>query len=130
MSTHNLNPRQLAFANRILDGDCTQEQAAIDAGYAKKTARSQASALMTNPNIVAYIAEQRSKLQESAIASREDVLKAMSEILHGKHSAEGKRDAAGRTAAAREISKISGYYEPEKLEVSGSFVDRIRRRSK
>lgn len=127
---HNLNARQLKFAERILDGNCTGKQAAIDAGYVPASAEVTSSQLLRNPKVAAYIAEARAATEERAAISRERAAECMQEILEGKHRENGEADATGRIGAYNALAKTFGWNEPEKIEVSGSLVDRIRRRSK
>lgn len=118
-----MTTKQFKLCEAILDGKKPSEAGKI-AGY--KTAVTTSGAL-ANANVSEYISLCRKKASSSAIMTREEVLENLAEIAKGKHADEGKRDATGRTGAMREISKISGFYEPEKQEVSGSLVDRIRK---
>ncbi len=130
MSDHGLNPRQLTFARRILDGDCSHAQAAIDAGYAAGSAAVTASRVLMNANVRAYIEEKRAVTEEKTGISRERAAECMLEILEGRHREEGCKDSTGRIGAYNALAKTFGWNEPEKLEVSeGSWVDRIRQRS-
>ena len=61
-----LSPKHLKFANGILSGK-TQEQAYIDAGYAKTSAISKASRLVTNGNIQKYLELSKHEAQEVAL---------------------------------------------------------------
>lgn len=68
-----LSPRQEQFiAEYLVDLNATQ--AAIRAGYSEKTAREQASRLLSNVNISQRIAEKRQELADNAGLSVERVL--------------------------------------------------------
>ena len=130
MRAQDLNARQLKFANRILDGNCTGKQAAIDAGYAPASAEVTSSKLLSNAKVAAYIAKHRENAEERAAISRERAAECMQEILEGKHKDEGKADATGRIGAYNALAKTYGWNEPEKIDLSGTLLDRIRQRSK
>lgn len=125
---HGLNARQLKFAQGIVAGK-TQKQAAIDAGYSVSRAEATGSRMVTYGKVQAYIAEMRAKVEETVLMSREQAVGCMLEIVEGKHKEDGKADATGRTAAYDKAARTLGWYEPEKLEVTGSWADRIRKRS-
>jgi len=118
-----MTTKQFKLCTAILDGD-KPSVAGKAAGYASAVTTSGA---LANANVCEYIGLMRAKLQNNAVMTRQDVLNNLAEIAKGKHSEDGKRDATGRTGAMREISKISGFYEPEKQEITGSLVDRIRK---
>lgn len=118
-----MTTKQFKLCEAILDGKKPSEAGRI-AGYACESATSHA---LNNVKVSQYISLSRKKATSNAIMSREEVLRELAEIAKGKHTEDGKRDATGRTGAMREISKISGFYEPEKQEVTGSLVDRIRK---
>lgn len=123
---HGLNPRQLKFAQRILDGDCTQGQAALDAGYAKNTADAMSKRLLENVGIAAYIAKHRAAVEEKSAISRERAAECMREILEGRHKENGQADATGRIGAYNALAKTFGWNEPDEVKVTGSWVERIR----
>ena len=113
---------QFKLAEAILDGKKPWEAGKI-AGYASEQATSNA---LKNVKVSEYISLCRKKASANAVMSRQDVLENLSEIAKGEHRDDGKGDAQGRTGAMREISRISGFYEAEKQEITGSIVDRIR----
>jgi len=68
-----LTAKKLLFAQEFLV-DLNGAQAAIRAGYSENSARSQASRLLTDENIQAYIAERRKERAEKLEASADNVI--------------------------------------------------------
>jgi phage terminase small subunit len=68
-----LSPRQKKFCREYIK-DFNGAQAATRAGYSEKTGRIQASQLLTNPNIQAYVAELTKKATQKAELTVESVL--------------------------------------------------------
>ena len=109
-----MNPKQQRFVEEYLV-DLNATQAAIRAGYSKKTARGQASDLLTNPDIAAAIEEGRKALQERTHFTQDRILRelaalALSNVAHFEIDAFGEvtltDDApAGAMAAVASIKK-------------------------
>ena len=77
----------MKFADEyIISGNATQ--AAIKAGYSKKTARFTGAENLTKPNIKAYIDERMKKLEEEAIADQTEVLQFLTSILRDEMTEE------------------------------------------
>lgn len=74
-----LNKKQERFCDEYLI-DLNGAQAAIRAGYSKKTARTIASRLLTNVNVEAYIQKRRCELKKSLEISQENVLRETARI--------------------------------------------------
>lgn len=74
-----LSPKQRRFVDEFLV-DLNATQAAIRAGYSKRTARSQSSALMTKPDISEAIAAGKARAAERAGISQERVLRELAAI--------------------------------------------------
>lgn len=74
-----LNEKQKRFADEFLI-DLNATQAAIRAGYAKASAHSQASDLLKNPKVVAYLATKRERLQGKLEVTQERVLQELARI--------------------------------------------------
>jgi len=106
--------KQFKLAEAVLSGKRPWEAGQI-AGYASESATSHA---LKNVKVTQYLDVMRGKAQKKAIMTREDVLRELAEIAKGEHTDEGRRDSSGRVSAMREISRICGYYEPEKQEVA------------
>lgn len=77
-----LNPKQEAFVNAYVSGGCKNgTQAAIDAGYAAKTARVTASKLLTLANIKNAIEARRQPAKEAAIVDAAFVFSKLKETV-------------------------------------------------
>lgn len=74
-----LNDRQRDFVLAYLK-DPNQTQAAIEAGYSPKTAKFQASRLLTNVNILNAIEKGRAQIEERAMLEAEGVAKLWADI--------------------------------------------------
>ena len=88
-----LTLKQRAFALEYMK-DFNATQAAIRAGYSKKTARSIAAENLTKPNIQFFLTEQKQKAVEKAEISIEWVIKELKEIY--RRCTEGRLE--GKTA--------------------------------
>lgn len=79
-----LTPKQLAFCQYYIINQGNATQAAIDAGYSKKHARSIGSENLTKPDIKEYVGI-FSKIQEDArVASAGEVLRTLTQIMRGE----------------------------------------------
>ena len=78
-----LNEKQQRFADEYLV-DLNATQAAIRAGYSEKTAGAQASRLLKDVNISAYIEQRMAEKQEDTIASAEEVMQYLTSVIRGK----------------------------------------------
>lgn len=74
MNPKGLSARNLAFARNIVNG-MSGKDAATDAGYSKKTAESQASRLLRNAKVAAYIDALRKRAEDRAEFNAARVLK-------------------------------------------------------
>lgn len=78
-----LTIKQKRFADEyIISGNATQ--AAIIAGYSKKTARSVGAENLTKPYIKNYIDERLAELEDKAIAKQAEVLKYITSVIRGE----------------------------------------------
>ena len=114
----------------LIDANATQ--AAIRAGYSKKTAYSQGERLLKNVEVQNYIQEQMKQLESDTIASAEEVIKYLTSVLRGETQAEvivveGEVDGC---SSARKIKKAPD--EKEKLKAAellgkryGLFKDNV-----
>jgi phage terminase small subunit len=126
-----LNFRQQAFAREYMV-DLNATQAAIRAGYSKKTAYSQGQRLLKHVEIKAYIDKQLEEMQKETIASAEEVIEYLTSVLRGENEAEivvveGTGDGH---SSARRINKQPD--ERERLKAAellgkryGLFTDNI-----
>lgn len=78
-----LTLKQQRFADEyIIAGNATQ--AAIKAGYSKKTAKVIANENLTKPYINKYIDERLAQLESEKIASQQEVLSYLSSVMRGE----------------------------------------------
>lgn len=78
-----LTPKQKRFCDEYLV-DLNATQAAIRAGYSKKSANEIGAQNLAKLNIRSYIDARMAEKESSLIASQEDVLKTLSNILSGE----------------------------------------------
>jgi phage terminase small subunit len=82
-----LTPKQKAFCDYYIKlGNATE--AAIKAGYSKKTARFIGQENLTKPNIRNYIDDQVSKKEKERIADQDEVLEFLTKVLRGEETEE------------------------------------------
>lgn len=78
-----MTEKQKRFCDEyLIDPNATQ--AAIKAGYSKKTAKEQGSRLLTNVNIKAYIGERLETIKSKKIADAEEVIEYLTSVLRGE----------------------------------------------
>jgi phage terminase small subunit len=108
-----MTPRQNQFvAEFALHRNATQ--AAIKAGYSRRTARQTGSENLTKPDIRAAVAEHEAAAAERLAVTRERVL---AELEKAIDLAREQRNPAAQIAGWREIAKICGYYAPERRRI-------------
>lgn len=99
-----LNEHEHRFVDSFMGiaaGNATQ--AAIQAGYSRRSARAQASRLLTRANIQAALAERIRCREQQSIASADERDLLLSEILRSKETS-----TADRIRAVAELNKCSG----------------------
>lgn len=112
-----MTERHKRFADEYLI-DTNATQAAIRAGYSKKTAYSQGERLLKNVEIREYITQQMDKMSERTIATAEEVIKYLTAVLRGETESEivvieGEGDGC---SSAKHITKAPD--EKEKLKAA------------
>lgn len=105
-----LNDRQIKFCQNLVSG-MTQEQAYIEAGYSKKTARQSSSDLLKNPNISEHLEKLRGKTENSRIKEASEVAEDLSDLLD---DAKKEKDFSGFVQLANRLAKMRGHDEPER----------------
>lgn len=80
-----LTVKQRRFADEYLI-DCNATQAAIRAGYSKKTANEQAVRLLGKRKISAYIEEQLEQLHNEQIADVQEILEYLTSVMRGEET--------------------------------------------
>lgn len=96
--------KQKKFADEyIIGGNATE--AAIKAGYSKKTARSVAAENLTKPNIKAYLEERLKELDDAKIADQKEVMERLT-----------------RFSRREENEHIVVMYDKAKFDKDGKFI--------
>jgi phage terminase small subunit len=120
--TGKLNAKQSAFAREYLK-DRNATQAAIRAGYSKRSARAIGCELLTQPDIRALVAEKEQSAAEKVGITVEGVLRDFEEI---KSRALSKDDLGVAHKCSESIAKHLGMYiERKSIEVKHSLADLI-----
>ena len=127
-----MTPRQQKFCDEyLISGNATD--AAIKAGYSRKTAKQTGSENLSKPDLRAYIDEQLAKIHSAKIADAEEVMKYLTSVMRGEHTeqvlklvGEGVQtvtdidvSAKERLKAAELIGKRYGLFT-EKVGLEGS----------
>lgn len=80
-----LTPKQKAFAEYYIEtGNATE--AAIKAGYSKKTARVIGQENLLKPALKSYIDEKMKELEDQRIAKADEVLKYLTRVIRGEET--------------------------------------------
>ena len=80
-----MTPRQQKFCDEyLISGNATE--AAIKAGYSRKTAKQTGSENLAKPDLRAYIDEQLAKIHSTKIADAEEVMKYLTSVMRGEHT--------------------------------------------
>lgn len=101
-----LTPKQRAFADYYIEtGNATE--AAIKAGYSKKTAKETGYENLTKPHIKQYIEERIKSVDEARIAKGDEVLQYLTKVMRGQEKDQFGLDATlqDRTKAAELLGK-------------------------
>lgn len=80
-----MTPRQQKFCDEYLISSNATE-AAIKAGYSRKTAKQTGSENLSKPDLRAYIDEQLAKIHSAKIADAEEVMKYLTSVMRGEHT--------------------------------------------
>lgn len=104
-----LSVRQQKFADLYIEtGNATQS--AIDAGYAKKSARSVGSENLTKPNIKEYIDKRMVEMADKRIMSAQDALELLTRIANGEE---------------KEIKVVATQFDVSEVEVPADLKTKI-----
>ena len=80
-----MTPRHQKFCDEyLISGNATD--AAIKAGYSRKTAKQTGSENLAKPDLRAYIDEQLAKIHSAKIADAEEVMKYLTSVMRGEHT--------------------------------------------
>lgn len=91
-------------------------QAAIKAGYSKKTARKIAAENLTKPVIQNYISERMEQKESSLIATQDEVLQYLTSVLRGE----------SQTIDTVLVGMGDGYQEVQEVKKKPSEKDRLK----
>ena len=91
-------------------------QAAIEAGYSKKTARKIAAENLTKPVIQSYISERMKQKESSLIATQDEVLQYLTSVLRGER----------QTTDTVLVGIGDGCQEVQEVEKKPSEKDRLK----
>ena len=119
-----LTIKQKKFADIYIEtGNATQSY--IDAGYKatkREVAEANARKLLANNSVKKYMEEKMEQLQQSSIASQEEVLQYLTKVMRGVEKDQFGLDASlqDRTKCAELLGKRYGTFK-EKIDVNGSI---------
>ena len=135
-----LTDKQKRFCEEYLI-DLNATQAAIRAGYNKKTANQQGPRLLVNVGVQNYLAQMMQKKEKSRIASADEVLMYLTSVIRGESESEvlvtvshGKDygsevvheikrpDEKDKLKAAEVMAKYHGLMAPQQLEVKNEVT--------
>ncbi len=108
MAKGKLTEKQAKVVEALLDG--SSPTAAVKAGYPTTSN----PLLLRAPDVVAALAVARGELSSAAQIKRADVLEMLVQAYDTAHMT---AEAGNMVAAAREIGKMLGFYEPETIKV-------------
>lgn len=114
-----LNEKQKAFCDHYIKS-LNATEAAILAGYSRKTARSIGAENLTKPYIKTYIDNQLEKMEEARIADATEVLQYLTGVMRGEIKDQFDLDASlqDRTRAAELLGKRYKLFV-DKQEITG-----------
>lgn len=113
-----LKPKQRRFVEEYLV-DNNGAQAAIRAGYAKKTARITASKLLSKPNIRAAVEAGLERARQRCEVTRDSLAE---ELAEDREFAREVEQAGAAVSASIARGKLFGLFPSEKVQVSGSVA--------
>lgn len=115
-SSHTLTPKQLAFANAILEGTGPSD-AYRKAGYATGSpavVSVKAQEVLKHPDVAAYIAAGKAKTAAQAEMTRNDKLRALEDTIRGT-----KRLDSAQIKALEVHNLMTGDNAPQEVNVFG-----------
>ncbi len=121
--------KQKTFADGVLSGKTGSDayrHAYPDSMASSKVVSVKAAQLSNHPEIRAYLAKERAKLEGEDLLTRKEAVGILAKIAKGKDRGATHRD---KIAAVTQASKMLGYDAPTKTEVKleGSLLHQIRR---
>lgn len=118
-----LTEQKILFIEEYLKLRCKNAtQAAINAGYSKKSASAQASQLLKNNEVSAYLEQRKSEiakaLQQEFIFDALEARKIMHDIMNNEEAAD--RD---RITVAKDFLDRAGFKPTDEVKLSGKLND-------
>jgi phage terminase small subunit len=123
-----LTPKQDAFVKGYLLNGGNATQAAIDAGYSKKTAKVTGSENLTKPDIAASIKEHQRKNDSNFIYSKDEKLKLLQKAMKRcsiDDEEKGMLNAPSLIAAIKEHNLMQGDNAPIEQSAPNEDITKI-----
>lgn len=126
LNKYGITDQQQAFADEYIVNPDNATHAAIKAGYSPNSARYQASRLLTNDNIQAYLDTRRKQIEDSKIADQREVLQFWTAGMRGdRHEKIIVATPVGAEEVDNTLSERDRLKNAELLaKATGMFVDR------
>ena len=83
-----LTRKQKAFCDAYIANKGNATQAAVDAGYSRRSAHSIGDENLRKPAIQSYIADRTAEAEENLVAKGDEVLKYLTSVLRGEDEAQ------------------------------------------
>ena len=101
-----LSPKERVFCNKYIELN-NGKQAAIQAGYAPKTAEVTASKLLIKGKVITQIEKLREQCTKKSIATAQEVMEYFTRVMNGEEKDQFGLEASlsERTKAAQELAK-------------------------
>ena len=115
-----LTPKQQAFADYYITNGGNATDAALRAGYSKKTASEMGYENLNKPHIKHYLEEEMEKVAERNKWTVDKLIKKFQEVA-AKCDNDEKFDSSGANKAFTEIGKLCGFYT-EKIETTERHI--------
>lgn len=130
-SVKHMTEKQKRFCDEYL-ACLNAKQAAIKAGYSKKTAAQMGQENLNKPYLREYIDEQLARYEESLIVSREELLRYMSSVVRGESKAQIVMTVGTGDGVSEIVHVMKAPDEKERLKAAellgrayGIFNDRL-----
>ena len=111
-----MTAKQKLFVNSYLSNGFNATQAAISAGYSKRTASSQAERLLRNVEIKNAIDEKLKQIESDKIAKAQEILEFLTSVLRGEIV----------ESIPAQIGTGKGFFHAELLDKPPSIKDRLK----
>lgn len=121
-----LTPKQKAFADEYIANGGNAAQAAISAGYSKKTAKEIGAINLTKVNVSAYIAARQAEIDSERICTLKEIQEFRSRVVRGEEKDQFGLDAplSERRGAASDLEKALRIKEEHEKEEAAAQAAR------